>query len=201
VDLISRELRVNHEIRVREVRVVGADGEQLGIMPTQEALRLAEQLELDLVEIAPQSRPPVCKLMDYGRYKYEQSKRERENRKKAKSVVVKELRMSPKTDRHDYEVKLRSAERFLRDGDRVKVTVRFRGREIVHSNLARDRLLGIAQELAELCVVDQPPQMEGRQMSMILAPKKAGAKDARDESRTERSSQKEVVVSAQTQDS
>ncbi len=200
VDLISRELRVNHQIRVREVRVVGADGEQLGIMPIQDALRLAEQSELDLVEIAPQSRPPVCKLMDFGRFKYEQSKREKENRKKSKSAVVKELRMSPKTDRHDYEVKVRSAERFLRDGDRVKVTVRFRGREIVHSNLARERLLGIAEALADVCMIDRPPYMEGRQMAIILAPKKAGAKDAGGDSRAERPSQKEVVVSAQTQD-
>lgn len=180
--------------------MVGADGEQLGIMPTQDALRLAEQLELDLVEIAPTSRPPVCRLMDYGRYKYEQSKREKENRKKAKSAVIKELRMSPKTDRHDYEVKVRNAERFLREGDRVKVTVRFRGREIVHSNLARERLLGIAQELADVCSIDRPPHMEGRQMSIVLAPKKAGVKDAKGDSRAERPSQKEVVVSAQTQD-
>src|SRR5690606_36361479 len=107
--------------------------------------------------------------------------------------VVKELRMSPKTDRHGYEVRLRSAEGFLRDGDRVKVTVRFRGREIVHSNLARERLLGIAQELAEVCMIDRPPHMEGRQMSIVLAPKKTGAKDARSDSGAERPSQKEVV--------
>ena len=180
--------------------MVGTNGEQLGIMPIQEALRLAEQAELDLVEIAPQSRPPVCRLMDYGRFKYEQSKKERETRKRSKSAVVKELRMSPKTDRHDFEVKVRSAERFLRDGDRVKVTVRFRGREIVHANLARDRLLSVAEALAETCVIDRPPFMEGKQMSILLAPKKSQGKDAGGESQASRSAQKEVVASAQGQD-
>src|SRR5690606_15289044 len=169
-------------------------------MPIREALRIAEEAELDLVEVAPQSRPPVCKLMDFGRFKYEQSKRERENRKKSKSAVVKELRMSPKTDRHDFEVKVRSAERFLKDGDRVKVTVRFRGREIVHANLAKERLLSVAESLADACVIDRPPFMEGRQMSIILAPKKSGSKDGGGGESQARSSQKEVVVSAQSQD-
>lgn len=191
-------MRVNHQIRVREVRVVGVNGEQLGVVPIQEALRLAEQADLDLVEIAPQSRPPVCRLMDYGRFKYEQSKKEKEHRKGSKSAVVKEIRMSPKTDRHDLEVKAKNAERFLRDGDRVKVTVRFRGREIVHSDLTRERLLSMAQSLAEVGVLDRQPFMDGRQMSIILAPKKSGAKDGTEA--TKAKPQREVVASAQNQD-
>jgi len=174
---ISRDWRVNHEIRVREVRVVGVDGEQLGVLPTHEALRMAEQAELDLVEVAPQSRPPVCRLMDYGRFKYEQSKRDKESRKKQKLVVVKELRMSPKTDRHDLDVKVRNAEKFLREGDRVKLTVRFRGREIVHSNLMRERLQEMAESLSALSTVERAPFMEGRQMVMLLAPKKNPTKE------------------------
>lgn len=179
--------------------MVGADGEQLGVISLQDALRLAEQAELDLVEIAPQSRPPVCRLMDYGRYKYEQSKKDREHRKKSKSAEVKEVRMSPKTDRHDVEVKMRSAERFLREGDRVKVNIRFRGREIVHANLARERLLSMAESLSEVGMIDRAPYIEGRQMSMILAPKKPGAKSVPEVSPPPRPSQKEVVVSAQSQ--
>lgn len=197
---ISRDWRVNHEIRVREVRVVGADGEQLGVFPIHEALRMAEQAQLDLVEVAPQARPPVCRLMDYGRYKYEQSKRDRESRKKQKTVTVKELRMSPKTDRHDIEVKVRNAERFLREGDRVKFTVRFRGREIVHTNLVRDRLMEMAQTLSEVGVVERPPFMEGRQMVMLLAPKRNPGKDGGGDARgpAPRSTTEGVVVSAES---
>ena len=157
--------------------MVGADGEQLGVMPIREALRIAEEAELDLVEVAPQSRPPVCRLMDFGRFKYEQSKKEREARKKQKAATVKELRLSPKTDRHDIEVKIRSAERFLREGDRVKINVRFRGREIVHSDLVRDRLLEMAKALAEVGDLERPPFMEGRQMAIVLTPKKSAGKE------------------------
>lgn len=181
--------------------MVGADGEQLGVIPIQTALKMAEQAELDLVEVAPQSRPPVCRLMDYGRYKYEQSKRDKESRKKQKTVTVKELRMSPKTDRHDIEVKVRNAERFLREGDRVKITVRFRGREIVHSNLMRERLLAMAGSLSACSVVERPPYMEGRQMVMHIAPKKAPAPAREDEGSLQsvsRSSMEGVVVSAES---
>lgn len=141
-------------------------------MSIREALRRAEEAELDLVEVAPQSRPPVCRLMDFGKYRYEQSKKERETRKKQKVGAVKELRMSPKTDRHDFEVKLRNAERFLREGDRVKVSIRFRGREIVHAELARERLLMMSDLLAEVGVKEREPFLEGRQITMVLAPKK-----------------------------
>jgi len=182
--------------------VVGADGEQLGVMPLREALRVAEEAELDLVEVAPQSRPPVCRLMDFGRFKYEQSKKERETRKKQKAQTVKELRMSPKTDRHDVEVKIKSAERFLRDGDRVKVNVRFRGREIVHSDLVRDRLMEMAAALAEVGEVERPPYLEGKQMAMVLAPKKTSGKDggSRKPAAVPGSSDGEVMVHAQAQD-
>lgn len=163
---------------------------------------MAEQAQLDLVEVAPQSRPPVCRLMDYGRFKYEQSKRDRESRKKQKTVTIKELRMSPKTDRHDIEVKVRSAERFLREGDRVKFTVRFRGREIVHTNLVRERLAEMAQSLAEVGGVERPPFMEGRQMVMLLAPKKSPNRDGGGEGRSQQqappASSEGVAVSAES---
>lgn len=182
--------------------MVGADGEQLGVMPIREALRIAEEAELDLVEVAPQSRPPVCRLMDFGRFKYEQSKKEREARKKQKAATVKELRLSPKTDRHDIEVKIRSAERFLREGDRVKINVRFRGREIVHSDLVRDRLLEMAKMLAEVGDLERPPFMEGRQMAIVLAPKKSAGKEggARKEAAPSKRPDEEVMVHAETQD-
>jgi len=164
-------LRVNGEIRVREVRVISPEGEQLGIMPTREALLLAQERNLDLVEVAPNAQPPVCRIMDYGKFRYEQSKRERDVRKKQKATTVKELRMTPKIDQHDFQIKLRNAERFLRDGDKVKISVRFRGREIVHADLARTKLMELATQLQGLSAVERPPRLEGRQMIMILAPK------------------------------
>ncbi|OUN01016.1 MAG: translation initiation factor IF-3 [Firmicutes bacterium ZCTH02-B6] len=164
-------MRVNGEIRVREVRVISPEGEQLGIMPIREALLLAQERNLDLVEVAPNAQPPVCRIMDYGKFRYEQSKRERDVRKKQKAITVKELRMTPKIDTHDFQIKLRNAERFLRDGDKVKITVRFRGREIVHADLARDKLADLANQLQGVSLVERPPRLEGRQMIMILAPK------------------------------
>jgi len=164
-------LRVNGEIRVREVRVISPEGEQLGIMPIREALLLAQERNLDLVEVAPNAQPPVCRIMDYGKFRYEQSKRERDVRKKQKAITVKELRMTPKIDTHDFQIKLRNAERFLRDGDKVKIAVRFRGREIVHADLARDKLVDLANQLQGVALVERPPRLEGRQMIMILAPK------------------------------
>ncbi|REJ37051.1 MAG: translation initiation factor IF-3 [Bacillota bacterium] len=168
---MSRDLRVNGEIRVREVRVISPEGEQLGIMPIREALLLAQERNLDLVEVAPNAQPPVCRIMDYGKFRYEQSKRERDVRKKQKAITVKELRMTPKIDTHDFQIKLRNAERFLRDGDKVKIAVRFRGREIVHADLARDKLVDLANQLQGVALVERPPRLEGRQMIMILAPK------------------------------
>jgi len=152
------------------VRVIDENGEQLGIMPPHQALALAQERGLDLVEVAPQANPPVCRIMDYGKFRYEQSKREREARKKQKVLTVKEVRLTPKIDMHDLQVKMRSAERFLRDGDKVKFTVRFRGREVVHADLARQKLDELAEALRGLCTVELPPKMEGRQMVMILAP-------------------------------
>lgn len=151
--------------------MVGPQGEQLGIFPIREALALAQERNLDLVEVAPTAQPPVCRLMDYGKFRYEQSKREREARKRQKVVTVKELRMTPKIDEHDLAVKTRNAEKFLRDGDKVKVTVRFRGREIVHQNLARGRMQEMAEQLSEIGTIERPPRLEGRSMIMILAPK------------------------------
>lgn len=156
---------------MREVRVISPEGEQLGIMPIREALLLAQERNLDLVEVAPNAQPPVCRIMDYGKFRYEQSKRERDVRKKQKAITVKELRMTPKIDTHDFQIKLRNAERFLRDGDKVKIAVRFRGREIVHADLARDKLVDLANQLQGVALVERPPRLEGRQMIMILAPK------------------------------
>ncbi len=150
--------------------MIGPDGEQLGILPVQEALQLAQERDLDLVEVAPNAKPPVCRLMDYGKYLYERQKREREARKAQKQVEIKEVRLRPKTGEHDIQVVLRKARKFLEDGQKVKVRIRFRGREIVHSNVARDLMRRVAEELADVAVVESPPKMEGRSMIMILAP-------------------------------
>lgn len=168
---ITKDFRVNEDIRVREVRVVDASGNQLGIMPTREALRLAEEKQLDLVEIAPQARPPVCRLMDYGKYKYEQSKREKDARKKQRIVNIKEVKLRPNIEDHDFQVKARNAARFLRDGDKVKATIMFRGREIVHTQLGHQLLLRLAEELKDLSTVERQPKLEGKNMIMILAPR------------------------------
>jgi translation initiation factor IF-3 len=151
--------------------VISPDGKQLGVMPLREGLRLAAERNMDLVEVAPTARPPVCRIMDYGKYRYEQSKRDREAKKRQKVISVKEVRMSPKIDEHDFQVKARNAERFLKDGDKVKVSVRFRGREIVHAELADKRLGELAGLVRDYGVVESPPKLEGRHMVMILAPK------------------------------
>lgn len=171
-DAIIRDLRINEEIRVREVRVVGDDGEQFGVMALRDALQLAQDRHVDLVEVSPTARPPVCRLMDYGKFKYEQAKRERESRKKQKVVNVKELKMRPAIDEHDFDVKVKNARRFLSDGDKVKCTMVFRGREIVHARLAQDTLSKLAELVADLGAVERAPRVEGRAMIMILAPKK-----------------------------
>lgn len=151
--------------------MISPDGKQLGVMPLREGLRLAAERNMDLVEVAPTARPPVCRIMDYGKYRYEQSKRDREAKKRQKVISVKEVRMSPKIDEHDFQVKARNAERFLKDGDKVKVSVRFRGREIVHAELADKRLGELAGLVRDYGVVESPPKLEGRHMIMILAPK------------------------------
>ncbi|HAI87796.1 MAG TPA: translation initiation factor IF-3 [Firmicutes bacterium] len=168
---MSRELFVNEEIRARDVRVVDDKGEQLGIMALRDALRAAAERNLDLVEVAPTARPPVCRIMDFGRYKYEQSKRDREARKRQHIVSIKEVRMTPKIEDHDYDVKVKNAEKFLREGDKVKVSVRFRGREIVHTDIAQRLLREMAATLSEVCIMEREPRVEGRHMIMILTPR------------------------------
>lgn len=178
---ISSELRVNEEIRAREIRVVDETGQQLGIMSLREGLRIAGERGLDLVEVAPNATPVVCRIMDYGKHKYEQSKRDKLAKKKQKVINIKELRMSPKIDEHDFLVKTRSAERFLKSGDKVKVTVRFRGREIVHTALAKQKLDELASNLKDYGVVERVPKLEGRNMVMILVPKTDSAKTAKNQ--------------------
>lgn len=168
---ISKDLRINDQIRAKKVRVIAEDGEQLGIMDIRDALRLSDEHNLDLVEIAPNATPPVCRLMNYGKYKYEQSKREKESRKNQKVIEVKELRVTPTTDVHDLEFKTNRAKEFLSRGNKVKFSVLFRGREIVHSHLGQEILTGIAEKLSEVADLERAPKLEGRNMVMILAPK------------------------------
>lgn len=164
------EFRVNRAIRAREVRVVAPDGAQIGIKKLEEALWLAEQLELDLVEVAPNARPPVCRLMDYGRFKYEQSVRDREARKKQTKTVIKEIRMSPRIGDHDYQMLMRRARGFMEDGDKVKVTIRFRGRENERPELGHQLVERLIEDLDGLANLEQAPEKMGRQMTSVLAP-------------------------------
>ena len=162
---------INEEIRDREVRVVDQNGEQLGVMSSRDALALAEERQLDLVKIAPQARPPVCKLMDYGKYRFEQSKKEREFRKNQKVITVKEVRLSATIEDHDIDVKFKNAVKFLKDGNKVKVTIRFRGRQITHSEIGRQVMNEFADRIKEYGTVDKAPQIEGRNMSMFISPR------------------------------
>jgi translation initiation factor IF-3 len=181
--LIAKDLRINDMIRVREVRVIDDEGQQLGVLPTTEALALAQGKGLDLVEVAANAVPPVCRILDYGQYKYELQKREREAKRKQKSQTFKEIRLRVKIDVNDLRTKLRRAGEFLDEGDRVKVTVQFRGREMSHANLGRDLLDRAAGILEERGVVERPPLLEGRNMFIVMAPpekraeKKNGATD------------------------
>ena len=162
---------INEEIRDREVRVVDQNGEQLGVMSSRDALALAEERQLDLVKIAPQARPPVCKLMDYGKYRFEQSKKEREFRKNQKVITVKEVRLSATIEDHDIDVKFKNAVKFLKEGNKVKVTIRFRGRQITHSEIGRQVMNEFAERIKEYGTVDKAPQIEGRNMSMFISPR------------------------------
>ena len=164
--------RINDRIRAPEIRLIGAEGENVGVVTPSRALAMAEEAGLDLVEISPNATPPVCKIMDYGKYKYEQQKRESEARKKQKIIEVKEVKFRPNTDVHDYDVKMRSVKRFLEDGDKVKVTLRFRGREMAHQNLGRDLLERVAADVEGMGKVENMPKMEGRQMVMMIGPAK-----------------------------
>mgnify|MGYP005768024305 CR=1 FL=1 len=167
----KKELLINEEIREKEIRVIDADGNQLGIMPTKQALALAMERGLDLVDIAPQATPNVCRIMDYGKYRYEQAKREKEARKNQKTVDIKEVRMSMNIDTHDFETKVGQALKFLRGGDKVKVSVRFRGREMAHTDLGRVLLERFRDACLEVGTVDKPPKMEGRSMVLFISPK------------------------------
>ncbi|MCL6589132.1 MAG: translation initiation factor IF-3 [Firmicutes bacterium] len=168
---MSNELRINEEIRAKEIRVVSSEGEQLGIMTVKDALKIALEKELDLVEVAPTAKPPVCRIMDYGKYRYEQSKREREARKKQRIIEIKEIRMTPKIETHDFQVKVKAAQKFLKDGDKVKAMIRFRGREIVHAELGKSLLLELFDNVRDVAVVEREPKIEGKNMIMILAGK------------------------------
>ena len=162
---------INEQIRDREVRLVGADGEQVGIVSIKEAQQLANEKGLDLVKIAPQAKPPVCKIMDYGKYRFDIAKKEKEARKKQKTVNVKEVRFSASIEKHDFETKLRNAQKFLKAGDKVKISVLFRGREMMHTQKGRDLLDQAVKILEELGDVEQRPKFEGRNMVIVVAPK------------------------------
>lgn len=162
-------IRINHDIKASEVRVVDEDGEMKGVMSVADAVELAEEAGLDLVEVSPNAKPPVCKILDYGKYKYEQQKKAAEARKKQKTVDVKEVKIRPGIEDHDYQVKMRNARKFLENGDKVKVTMRFRGREMAHQDIGMDLLKRMIEELADVGKVDLHPKMEGRQIIMVLS--------------------------------
>ncbi|MFH1874907.1 MAG: translation initiation factor IF-3 [Pseudomonadota bacterium] len=166
------ELRCNHRIRVPEIRLIDAVGNQLGVYATQIAIKMAQEDGLDLVEVSPNARPPVCKIMDYGKYKYEQSKKRHEAKKKQVVIRTKEIKLRPSTDEHDFQTKLKHVKRFLEEGDKVKVSIRFRGREMAHRELGQEHLERIVKEVAGLGETDQAPKMEGKMLSMLLAPTK-----------------------------
>lgn len=162
---------LNEEICDKEIRLIGAEGEQLGIMSSKDALKIADEQGLDLVKISPQATPPVCKLMNYGKFRFEQSKREKEAKKNQHVVEIKEIRMSPGIDIGDFNTKLKNAQKFIADGDRVKVTVRFRGREMAHTDIGRALLERFADQCSETATLDKPAKLEGRNMSLFLSPK------------------------------
>ena len=166
------DLMINEQIRDREVRLIGADGSQLGIMPSREAMRLAEEAGLDLVKIPPTAKPPVCKIVDYGKFKYEQVRKEKEARKKQRIIEIKEIRLSPNIDTNDLNTKINAARKFLTKGDKVKVTLRFRGREMAHMNNSKHILDDFAGSLSDIAVMEKAPKVEGRSMTMFLTEKR-----------------------------
>ena len=173
--VIAIDLMINEEIRDREVRLIDENGEQLGVMPTQKAMELAEERGLDLAKIQPTAKPPVCKLMDYDKYRYEQSRRERENRKNQRVVAIKEGQLSATIEENDVLTKAKMAQKFLQGGDKVKVSIRFRGRQITHSEIGMKVMQDFAERCAEVSTVERRPLMDGRHMIMVLAPKAAKA--------------------------
>jgi translation initiation factor IF-3 len=168
--VVSKQ-RINHFIRVPEVRVIGAEGEQLGILKTPEAIRQAKDMGIDLVEVAPTAEPPVCRIMDFGKFKYEQSKKEHRMRQSQKSTQVKEIKLRPRTDKHDLETKVRQIKDFLSEGNKTKITVMFRGREMANRNLGFEAIQQIIEDLKGVGNVESPPRMEGRNLYMVVAPK------------------------------
>lgn len=167
----NKELQINEQIRDKEVRLIDSDGSQLGVMPLRKAKDLAEQRNLDLVKIAPQATPPVCKIIDYGKFRFEQSKREKEQRKNQRIVEIKEVRLSLNIDTHDFETKRNHAVRFIGEGNKVKASIRFRGREMGHPELGQEIMRRFAESMADVANVEKPPKLEGRTMLMFLAPK------------------------------
>ncbi|MGJ3493158.1 translation initiation factor IF-3 [Piscirickettsia salmonis] len=168
----QKKPRVNDEIREKEIRLIGADGEQVGVMTSRDALKHAEEVSLDLVEISPNAKPPVCRVMDFGKFMFEENKKRSAARKKQKQMQVKEVKFRPSTDVGDYQVKLRNLIRFLNDGDKAKVTLRFRGREMAHQELGLELLKRVEIDLNEYGIVEHRPKLEGRQMVMVIGPKK-----------------------------
>ena len=171
VSIIS-ELMINEQIRDREIRLIGGDGEQLGIMSARDAMKLAREANLDLVKIAPTAKPPVCKIIDYGKYRYEQARREKDARKKQKTIEVKEIRLSPNIDTNDLNTKVNQARKFVSGGNKVKVAVRFRGRELAHTAVGKTILEDFAQKLSDIAVIDKPAKLEGKSMVMFLVEKR-----------------------------
>ncbi len=168
---INEKTRINQQIRISPVRVIAPDGEQVGILPIEKALEMAEEMQLDLVEVAPMARPPVCRIMDYGKFKYEEQRKAREARKKQHHVQLKEVKMRPGIEEHDFEFKTRHARRFLEEGNKVKVTMMFRGRQMAYPELGREVLNRVAREVADVGKIESEPKMEARSMTMVLAPK------------------------------
>lgn len=168
---IVKEVAINWEIKAPEVRVIDPDGKQLGVLPVKEAIKIAEERGLDLVEVAPNSQPPVCRIMNYGKYKYQQSKRTQEARKHQTVIHIKEVKVRPRTEEHDFQFKLRHVKRFLDEGNKVKISILFRGREIAHPEFGKELLNRFVEGVKDVTVIEQSPRLEGRNMVMILAPK------------------------------
>ncbi|WP_017756072.1 translation initiation factor IF-3 [Calidifontibacillus oryziterrae] len=169
--IISKELFINEAIRAREVRLIGANGDQIGIKSKSEALEMAQNANLDLVMVAPNAKPPVCRIMDYGKFRYEQQKKEKEARKNQKIINIKEVRLSPTIEEHDFNTKLRNARKFLEKGDKVKASIRFKGRAITHKEIGQKVLDRLSEQCGDIATIEQKPKMEGRSMFIVLAPK------------------------------
>ena len=163
--------RINHRIDAREVRLIGADGANVGVVPIRQAIMMAEEANLDLVEISPDAKPPVCKILDYGKFKFQEQKKAAEARKKQKVIEIKEIKMRPMIDDHDYDTKMKAIKRFFEEGDKVKLTLRFRGREMAHMELGMKLLNKVKEDVATIAKVEAEPKLEGRQMMMVLAPR------------------------------